>query len=216
MSAEAIQAAIIQQLRNNTDVSAEFNTALTGTLTFTQTSSAVTGTNTLFTTELKVGDYIRAATSSTWYRVASIATNTSLTLSTNFAGATETGVTSKTSNISKGMGRNFIFKDDSRGIRVYLPIENWSITTLPNNKKQDVVCPFLLFIMFYEPDEDTGEQRKTSYNQMIRKALTADLLLGGTVYDSRIGDTRYYFHPMIEGSYYMVIPFTTKKKENLS
>ena len=215
MSAEAVQDAIIQQLRNDTDVSAEFNTALTGTLTFTQNSNSVTGVNTLFSTELKKGDYIRAATSTTWYRVESIISNTSLTLDIVFAEATETNVVGKTSNISKGMGRNFLFKDDSRGIRVYLPLENWSTTTLPG-KKQDVVCPFLLFIMFYEPDEDAGEKRKTTYNQTIRKALEKDLLLAGAVYDSRVGDTRYYFHPAIEGSYYMVLPFSTKKKEIIS
>lgn len=215
MSAEAVQDAIIQQLRNDVDVSPEFNAVLTGTLTFTQNSNSVAGVNTLFSVELKVGDYIRAATSTVWYRVATITSNTALTLDIVFAGTTEAGVVGKASNIAKGMGRNLVFKDDTRVVRVYLPVENWNKTTLPGTK-QDVVYPFLLFILFYEPDEDLGEKRKTSYNQLIRKAMDKNLLLGGTIYDSRMGDTRYYFHPMIEGSYYMVIPFIAKRREVLN
>lgn len=215
MSAEAVQDAIIQHLRNDVDISPEFNVTLTGTLTFTQSSSAVAGVGTLFPVELKVGDYIRAATSTVWYKVATIASNTALTLEIVFAGTTEAGVVGKVSNIARGMGRNLVFKDDTRAIRVYLPTENWSRSTVPNIK-QDVVYPFLLFVLFYEPDEDLGEKRKTAYNQLIRKAIDKNLLLGGIIYDSRMGDTRYYFHPMIEGSYYMVIPFMTKKREVLN
>ncbi len=66
---------------------------LTGTLTFTQNSKTVTGSGTAFTTELVVGDWIRATTSTTYYRVSSIASDTSLTLERLFEDATESGVT---------------------------------------------------------------------------------------------------------------------------
>lgn len=65
---------------------------LTGTVTFTNASATVTGSGTAFTTELSVGDYIKPSTSgyNEWYRVNSIESDTSLTLSWNFAQATVT------------------------------------------------------------------------------------------------------------------------------
>lgn len=68
-------------------------TALAGTCTFTQWSKTVTGSGTAFDTALAVGDWIRAATSTTWYRVEAIASATSLTIAEAFEEATEAGVT---------------------------------------------------------------------------------------------------------------------------
>jgi hypothetical protein len=67
-------------------------TALTGTLAFTNGSAAVTGTSTLFTTELAVGDYL-VGPDGLIYTVSVITNNTSLTLSANYAGATVSGQT---------------------------------------------------------------------------------------------------------------------------
>lgn len=53
---------------------------LTGTITFSDGSKAITGSGTAFLTELEVGDYIRKSTGTEWYRVAFIASNTALTL----------------------------------------------------------------------------------------------------------------------------------------
>ncbi|MDD5338428.1 MAG: hypothetical protein PHG35_03330 [Dehalococcoidales bacterium] len=54
--------------------------ALTGTITFTSGSKTVTGSSTAFTSELAVDYYIRKSTGTRWYRVAAIASDTSLTL----------------------------------------------------------------------------------------------------------------------------------------
>lgn len=71
------------------DALAEFNVApvrpLSGSLVFTNSGTdiqkrTVTGTSTLFQTELKPGDWIRRATESDWFEVLSIESNTSLTL----------------------------------------------------------------------------------------------------------------------------------------
>lgn len=56
---------------------------LTGTVTFTSGSTAVSGSGTAFTTELKVGYYIRKSGSDEWYRVASITDATNLVLGRN-------------------------------------------------------------------------------------------------------------------------------------
>lgn len=53
---------------------------LTGTVTFTLASAAVTGVGTAFTTELKVGYHIKKSSGTRWYRISSITSDTALTL----------------------------------------------------------------------------------------------------------------------------------------
>ena len=71
------------------DTGSSSTSNITGTLTFTQTSSAVVGSGgSAFTTELEAGDYITVdptATPPIWYEVLSITDNTHLTLMTNYA-----------------------------------------------------------------------------------------------------------------------------------
>ena len=72
------------------DVNAATGT-LTGTLNFTNGDTRVTGTGTLFTTELQVGDYIRSTDTTnggTWYKVISIIDDVTLTINTAFKEAT--------------------------------------------------------------------------------------------------------------------------------
>ena len=64
---------------------------LTGTLTFTQNSATVTGTGTLFSTEISSQQFIRVSSSSRWYGVTSFQSNTSLTLTTPFEEPDVTG-----------------------------------------------------------------------------------------------------------------------------
>lgn len=66
----------------------EFKT-MTGTIAVTNGSATVTGTSTLFTTELIVGDKIKIATVE--YTVNTITSNTSMTLTTNYSGTTASG-----------------------------------------------------------------------------------------------------------------------------
>lgn len=63
---------------------------LAGTVVLTNGSAAVTGTGTSFTTALKVGQQVRFAadTTLTPYTISAIASDTSLTLASNYAGAT--------------------------------------------------------------------------------------------------------------------------------
>lgn len=64
----------------------------TGTATFTISSATVTGSGTSFTTVFQVGDVITSAAGQS-RRITAIASNTSLTVESNFTGATETAVT---------------------------------------------------------------------------------------------------------------------------
>lgn len=80
---------------------ATLTSTLTGTLTFTNGSATVTGSGTAFTTELRLGDWIRLSTdvdtTSGWRRVSAIASDTSLTLSAVYAatGGSGTGYTTR-------------------------------------------------------------------------------------------------------------------------
>uniref|UniRef100_A0A6M3Y1X2 Putative pectate lyase n=1 Tax=viral metagenome TaxID=1070528 RepID=A0A6M3Y1X2_9ZZZZ len=69
---------------------------LTGTVTFTNAGTAVTGVGTAFLTELAAGNYIKVSTGTEWYRVASITDNLTLTLSWAFAQATVTDAANST------------------------------------------------------------------------------------------------------------------------
>lgn len=63
-------------------------TTITGTITATNGSNAITGSSTVFTTDLREGDYIRVGTdsSSTLYLISGITSDTALTISVVYAG----------------------------------------------------------------------------------------------------------------------------------
>ncbi|WP_456478122.1 right-handed parallel beta-helix repeat-containing protein [Geoglobus ahangari] len=80
---------------------------LTGTLTFTNGSTTVTGSGTSFTSELSVGDYIISDDSTNgleWYKVTAIASDTELTIDHAFNQATHSSTASynKQSNVTGG------------------------------------------------------------------------------------------------------------------
>jgi hypothetical protein len=77
---------------NTADYNLSTSSVLTGTLTATNGSATVTGVGTLFTTQVEFGDFITL--SGVQYRVLSVASNTSLTLVSNFAGTTSSSLTS--------------------------------------------------------------------------------------------------------------------------
>jgi hypothetical protein len=64
---------------------------LVGTLSVTQNSAAITGSGTSFASELVAGDSIKIG--SEIFTVSSVASNTSLTLDSNYLGATAAGIT---------------------------------------------------------------------------------------------------------------------------
>ena len=65
-------------------------TALTGTTAWTLNGTTVTGTGTLFTTELAIGDFI-SAPDGQWYEVITIGSDTSATLYQKYPSATASG-----------------------------------------------------------------------------------------------------------------------------
>ena len=69
------------------------NTVITGSVTLTNASTSVTGVNSVFTTDLKVGDYVKfSSDTSNSYRIASVTTNNALTIDRNYPLANVSGV----------------------------------------------------------------------------------------------------------------------------
>lgn len=77
------------------DMTATSEGTLTGTVTFAEGSTAISGVGTAFDTELEVGDFIRKSGGTEWYKIAAIASSTALTLTTtsNDTGADDAGKT---------------------------------------------------------------------------------------------------------------------------
>ncbi len=69
-------------------------TALTGTLGFTNNSTAVTGNGTAFTTELAIGDFILGGDGN-WWEVVTITSDTAATLYKKYSGTTQSDVASQ-------------------------------------------------------------------------------------------------------------------------
>lgn len=69
--------------------------ALTGTVTFTNNNTAVSGSNTLFTTELVAGQKIKLDADGTWVYVQSVTNNTALVLTFAYPGAGGAGTASR-------------------------------------------------------------------------------------------------------------------------
>ena len=67
------------------------DTHISGTVAVTQSNSTVTGTGTVFTTELSAGNWI--SIKGVPYKIASVADDTHLTLTVNYSGTGDSGIT---------------------------------------------------------------------------------------------------------------------------
>lgn len=69
-------------------------TALTGTIAFTNGSTAIVGTGTAFTTQLAIGDFVEGGDGN-WWEVITLTDATHATLYQKYSGATQSGVSSR-------------------------------------------------------------------------------------------------------------------------
>lgn len=70
------------------------NTALAGTISFTRNDVSITGSGTLFTTQLAIGDFLQGG-DGLWYEVVTISSDTAASLYRVYTGATQSGVSSQ-------------------------------------------------------------------------------------------------------------------------
>lgn len=85
------EASVVTNNFTNTQVRLQLKRPLTGTLTLTNGSTAVTGSGTLFTTELEEGDQIILDADETWATISSIESATALTLTAAYTGTGGSG-----------------------------------------------------------------------------------------------------------------------------
>lgn len=64
---------------------------VTGTATTTHNSTAVTGSSTVWSTNVVAGDYFRNDTDGRWFKISTVGSDTSITLATAYAGVAVTG-----------------------------------------------------------------------------------------------------------------------------
>lgn len=94
-SGVVFEISILTSNTTKTQVRLQFKKPLTGTLTLTAGSAAVTGSGTAFTTELEIGDKIILDADETWAEVLSITSDTALTLTAVYGGTGGSGAGSK-------------------------------------------------------------------------------------------------------------------------
>lgn len=110
-----------------------------------------------------------------------------------------------TGKIGKGVGRNFNFNDDVRGIRVYLHGERHEMADATSYRER-AYYDYLLIVLFYEADDTVAEEKKADYGRWLVDSVKSDLTLGGEAQDTFWGATRYMDDPQFEGARYVVIP----------
>ncbi len=100
-------------------------TALTGTVTMTNGSTTVTGSSTLFTTELYPGDQMKLNADSSWGIIGKIISNTSITLSSVYGGTGGSGAASRREGVNSTFGIQGAYAN---------------VKTLSNKASWDTVC----------------------------------------------------------------------------
>lgn len=126
---------------------------------------------------------------------------------------TDTSIATEfTGKVAKGLGRNFNFNTDGQGIRVYLVSADQQFTDVSYHFKHTILT-YLVTILFFEPDDAVGEERKIKYDDWVRKAIEKDVSFGGLALNTEIDNTAYKEDPMIDGSYFVVIPIIVQGHE---
>jgi hypothetical protein len=182
MSLKTVHDAIIDTLRNNPTLDAEFNISLLGTAS--SVGTAVTGIGTLFLTEITVSEAVKdyiGNTTSGFRKVLNVIDDTHLVVESAFTVALS-GSAIKKSEIRKGAARTLNLTTIGKGMRISsglsgdAPIES---SNAPVGNRTRAVYMFFLNIGFMDPDVENAEDRKSGYDKMIRDAIDTDLTFGG-------------------------------------
>jgi hypothetical protein len=216
MSAEFVHNAILKTIRGNTTLSNDFSGALTGTAS--STGAAVTGTSTLFTTELAVGKYIGTPTKG-FRKITVITDNTHLTVESAFDTALS-GDTIKVSNIFKGMPRNLDITKVGKAVSVVfrastdIPVEEGRA---PVGMRVRAMYGFSVVVAFFDPDDERAEQRKSEYDQLLRNIVDNNMNFGEPtiIANTSVGDSMSVQHPDLESLYYLTMPVVCFKTETM-
>lgn len=216
MSAEFVQNAILKTFRSNATLSNDFSSALTGTAS--SVGAAVTGVGTLFTTELTVGRYIGNVAKG-FRRITAIADALHLTVASAFD-SDLSGDAVRESHIYKGMTRNLDISKVGKAISVVfraatdIPVEEGRA---PVGMRVRAMYGFSVVAVFFEPDDEKAEQRKSEYDKLLRDIVDNNMNFGEAtiIGNTSVGDSMSVQHPDMESLYYLTMPVVCFKTETM-
>lgn len=209
MSVQTVQNAVLNLLQKNTALDAEFTTALTGTAS--SSGVDVTGVGTVFDTELSVNDYIGMPAKG-YRKVAVITSSTALKVESAFDNDLSSEAIKKT-QIQKGLGKNVNLTEVGKLLRISFVASSDVDDTAPG-KRVRAVYGFVVVVGFYETDEISAEERKSTYDQLIRNAIDNDPTFGGVCLGiTQMGRMQVAESPDVDGVYYGVLPLICFKHE---
>ena len=217
MSAITVRDAILQTLQRNTAIETEFSMLLTGAVT--SVDNLIEGTNTLFKSQLKVGDYIGVAAKG--YRmITEIDSDTNLTVESEFESEFDGEVIRKT--FVTDSFDNIVNTFDTGRL---IAVEFFKSTDIDAEaaKSMGMSAPiqrvmalygFTVIVAFSEIDRRTANHRTMAYDKLLRDAIDYDLTFNGTCIGiTDMGDFSVDEYPNSEGIYFGALPVITYKME---
>lgn len=219
MSAITVHNAILDISQKNSALDNEFSSALTGTAS--SNSTIVTGVGTSFTTELQIDDYI-GKPSKGYRRVMKINSATELEVESAFDSNLSSESVKKT-EIKKGFADNESLTKSGRLLRITL-IGSSDLDVEASRKlglsvghsRVWAVYGFLFIMAFYEPNSINADERKGSYDKMLRDVIDNNMTINGICIGiTEMGKMMIQEHPDTKGIYYGVMPITCFRSETL-
>lgn len=117
------------------------------------------------------------------------------------------------SEVKKGLDRNLKLAEVGRLIRL-VSISSSDMNEDAPGIKAYAAYSFTLLMAFVEPDAETAETRKSSYDKMVRDAIDDDPTFGGVcIGTTDTGKTSWAEHPEADGHYYGVMTLYCYRKE---
>lgn len=210
MSIKVVQTAILRQLQEDTDMDSAFSSPLTGTVSSSE--KIVTGTGTLFLTEVVIDEFIGNITNG-YRRVISITNDTTLEIEEDFNNDFNAEAI-KATRIKPGMPKDFKLATYGQVLHIAFVSVADSIEALPADNV-DAVYGFLVAMGFIEPNEIDAEQRKSDYDKMLKGAVYKDSTFNGIVLDNtKCGKFTVAEAPDSEGYYFGILPLVVTKTED--
>ena len=215
MSATIVHNALLDILQKDSALNSEFSALLTGTVS--SSSTIVTGSGTLFSSELAVDDYIGTA-SKGYRKVITITSDTVVIVESAFDTALATEAIYKTET-EKGF-MDLANTAPGKLLRVHytgssdidgMVAKQMGLSTSQQNLY--AAYRFVLIVLFYEPNPITADERKCTYEKMIRDVIDNNMTIDSTcVGNTEIGTSIFTKH-VEDAIYYGVIPLLCFKKE---
>lgn len=217
MSITIVQNALLDIFQKNAEINTEFATSLTGTASSSGVN--VTGSNTVFNTELAVNDYIGNVAKG-YRRVIEITDATHLIVDLAFDSPLD-AETIKRIEVKKGLPKNEDLSKEGKVLRVGFIASmdldeeaSRSIGLSIGHSKVWAVYAFLISFGFNEPNEIVADERKGSYDKMIRDIIDNNMTVNGLCLGiTEMGKLTIVESPATIGTYFGIMTLTCYIKE---